>query len=265
MPVEPNTSPLIELRNVSVVSPRSAAVRVLEGVNWRVSAGEFWVAAGPAGMGKSALLQTAAGLLSPAAGEVRLFGQPTAALAEAELRQTRLRISLLFEGGGRLFAPMTVAENVALPYCYHHNCTAEEAAEPLAAVLAWTELSAYAGQRPGRVPRALCPRIGLARALITSPEALLVDNPLHGLDQHEQAWWLAALRRLAREPAPGQSRPLTLVVAADDFRPWLEIGSHFALVQRRAFAVIGDRAAVETQRAASLADVPAPPAGFGPA
>src|SRR5439155_174889 len=107
--------PVIELLNVSVAAggrPDSAA---LEGIHWRVSAGDYWVVGGLPGSGKSDLLATLAGLYRPLSGTLKLFGSDVGALSEDDFMAARLRIGLVFEGGGRLFNQLAVAENVALP------------------------------------------------------------------------------------------------------------------------------------------------------
>src|SRR5204862_2391577 len=112
--------PVIELVNVSVGAggrPDSAA---LEGINWRISAGDYWVIGGLPGSGKSDLLATLAGLYRPLGGTLKLFGSDVAELSEDEFMTVRRRIGLVFEGG-RLFNQLSVAENVALPLRYHRS------------------------------------------------------------------------------------------------------------------------------------------------
>jgi phospholipid/cholesterol/gamma-HCH transport system ATP-binding protein len=206
-------------------------------------------------MGKSALLQTVAGIQRPRSGELRLFGQAIAGLKESELLRERLRLSLVFEGGGRLFGHLTVAENVGLPYFYHHNCSLDAAQERLRTVLEATDLIPYFDCLPAQVPRALCSRIGLARALITGPAVLLLDNPSRGLDVRERSWWLAMMKKLSQDAAPCQLKPLTVVVATDDLKPWLDLGNRFALIHQQSWRAIGDRQALEASKEPLLHDL----------
>ena len=239
-----NTSapPLIELVGASISSAQEPDVALVEGVDWRLLAGDFWVVGGLQWAGKSDWLTTVAGLQRPAAGTHILFGQKAAALTQAELVAVRLRVGLVFENGGRLFTQMTVEENVSLPLRYHRNCPAEESREAVAAMLELTELTDLAAQPAGQLNRGWRQRVALARALILQPEVLLLDNPLAGLDPRQTRWWLDTLAALNVGHAIFARRPLSLVATTDDLRPWQERAKQFALLQGRRWLPLGGRA-----------------------
>ena len=88
----------------------------------------------------------------------------------------RLRIGLVFEGGGRLFNQLSVAENVALPLRYHRSQPGVEAGERVKAILDATGLTPWAESTGGRINLARRQRVALARSLAMSPEALLLDS-----------------------------------------------------------------------------------------
>jgi ABC-type transporter Mla maintaining outer membrane lipid asymmetry ATPase subunit MlaF len=202
---EGRAGPLLELRDVAVASAEAPKSALLRGVNWTVTQGEFWVVGGLPGSGKSQLLQTAAGLLPPRAGAVRFFGRELAGTSAADLVRTRRRIGFVFADGGRLFNGLTVAQNVALPLCYHLDCQPEAVSEAVEALLAITELKPLAGRLPARIHRAWRQRLALARALALGPELLLLDNPTAGLDRRQVRWWVEFLVQLS---AGGAGRPL---------------------------------------------------------
>ncbi len=234
---------VIEMQDAAISSPHSPDALEIEGVNWRVSLDDYWVVGARPGSGKSSLLAVAAGLQRPARGTHRLFGQETAALHEHELARERLRVGLVFEMGGRLFSHLTVAENIALPLRYHRDWPEEEVQARVAAVLELAGIAHLAAHTPARVVRALQPRVGLARALALNPEALLLDNPLAGLDPRHARWWLDFLAALAAGHEFFERRRMTLVVAGDDLRPWMEQGRQFALVKDRRWLPLGGREA----------------------
>ncbi len=233
--------PVIELVNGSVGAGGRPDSASLEEINWRISAGEYWVVGGLPGSGKSDLLSTLAGLYRPLAGTLKLFGRDVAELREEDFMATRLRIGLVFEGGGRLFNQLSVAENVALPLRYHWG-PGGEADERVRAILDATGLSPLAESLAGRINLARRQRVALARALALSPEALLLDNPLGASGPQEARWWRDFLGQLAEGHALLGGCPVTLVVACHDLRPWADQGKQFALLKQRRWRVIGGRA-----------------------
>ena len=106
-------------------------------------------------------------------------------------------------------------------------------------ILEATGLSPWAGRLPGTMGRAWQKRAGLARALVLQPEVLLLDNPLGGLDSRHRQWWLETLGQLSAGRGWCEGRPMTLVVAAEDLRPWRNRAAHFAILQKRRFCPLG--------------------------
>ena len=115
--LKPFALPAIEMHDVAVGGMRDQSLTVLEGINWRVAEGDYWVVAGLQGSGKSDLLMMTGGLMPPLSGAYNLFGEPMPIFEEARLK-TRLRLGLAFDTG-QLFNHLTVAQNVALPLRYH--------------------------------------------------------------------------------------------------------------------------------------------------
>ena len=234
--------PVIELVNVSVGAAGRPDSAVLEGINWRISAGDYWVIGGLPGSGKSDLLATLAGLYRPLGGTLKLFGGDVAELSEDDFMAARLRIGLVFEGGGRLFNQLSVAENVALPLRYHRSQPGVEAGERAKAILEATGLTPWAESTASRINLARRQRVALARALAMSPEALLLDNPLGGSGVQEARWWRDFLAQLAGGHELLRGRPVTLVVACHDLRPWADQGKQFALLKQKRWLAVGGRA-----------------------
>jgi ABC-type transporter Mla maintaining outer membrane lipid asymmetry ATPase subunit MlaF len=234
-------TPAIELIDVAVSSGNVPERPVLEQVNWTIESRDFWVVGGLPNSGKSDLLATAAGLLRPLRGEHRIFGVPMTALSEGELVRHKSRIGLVFGNEGRLFNQLTVAENLALPFCYHHNCPVREVNEKVDAMLRHMELSEYATSTPAAISRTLRPRVALARALMLEPEVLLLDEPLRGMDPRQVRWWLEFLEQLARGHELTGGRPLTVAVTVDDLREWVVHATLFAVITGRRLLVLGGR------------------------
>src|SRR5439155_17579009 len=137
-----------------------------------------------------------AGLMPPAEGSYRLFGEEMPIFDEGRLRH-RLRLGLVFDGG-QLLSHLTVWENVALPMRYHGSLTEMEAHQEAQKLLEALELAPWTESTPGAIGRNRQKRVGLARALALRPEVLLVDAPLTGLDLPHRNWWLGLLDQLSK-------------------------------------------------------------------
>jgi phospholipid/cholesterol/gamma-HCH transport system ATP-binding protein len=240
------TATVIEMTGAAAGALHDPEQVVLQDIDWRVDAGDYWVVAGMHGSGKSDFMAMTGGLIPPQSGSYRLFGQPMP-IYDDELLPERLRMGLVFEGG-QLFHGLTVAENLALPLQYHRHVNRDETAERVAAMLEWTGLDAWAGVMSGVLGRNWQKRVGLARALILEPELLLLDNPLGGLDLRHTQWWLDFLKQLSAGCEPLKGRRMTLAVTAEDLRPWRERASHFAILQEGRFVALGGRPALMGHR-----------------
>jgi ABC-type transporter Mla maintaining outer membrane lipid asymmetry ATPase subunit MlaF len=239
MPEAAQNDPVIELVEASVPRTEAAhAAPVANKVNWTIQRGSFWAVGGFAGSGKTDLLLTAGGLQRPLGGDVRLFGRSISAMSEEELVENRLKVAMVFTNG-RLFGHLTISENIALPLNYHAAARGA-VQDKVAAALQRVGIADLADKLPRQVPRSLHQRIALARALALSPEVLLIDNPLVGIDQRNTRWWMDFLCAVhVGDPALGR---LTLVIATDDYRPWMDSAKQFAVLQNRHLEIVGGRA-----------------------
>ena len=233
----PPDATAIEMQQVAVGSLRDQSLTTLEGINWRVQAGDYWIIAGLQGSGKSDFLMMTGSLMPPLAGVYRLFGEPMPIFDEPRLKK-RLRLGLAFETG-QLLNHLTVRENIALPLRYHGNLTQAEAQERVQPWLDAMDLAPWADSTPGAIGRNWQKRVGLARALVLQPEVLLVDSPLTGLDLRHAYWWLNFLNTLSAGHPLLEPRPMTLIVTAADLRPWKNRARQFAVLKNKQFSVVG--------------------------
>ncbi len=237
------TNPVIEMRDVTVAAMKNPDVVVAGNVDWTVNAGDFWAIGGWHASGKSDFMMTVGGLAAPKKGSYRLFGEEMPIFDDERLAR-RLRLGLVFDGG-QLLNRLTVAGNIALPLQYHTDDPPEKISERVAAILEATELSPWANSTPGAIGRNWRQRAGLARAIALKPEILLVDNPLSGLDLRHANWWLGFLDGLFAGHPLLDKKPVTLVVTADDLRPWKARARQFAFLRDRKFSVLGNRAQLD--------------------
>lgn len=172
-----------------------------------VMAGETLALCGPSGSGKSTLLAILAGLLRPAAGEVRLATEDGWANLHAGSGRAwrRLRRHLGFvhqDPREYLNDRRTVVEIVADPLAIHGGCGRRERRQRAIAALRDVGI---AEEQSERTPAALSggqrQRVAIARAFVARPRLIFLDEPTSALDVSVQAAIVELLRRLRREDA----------------------------------------------------------------
>jgi putative ABC transport system ATP-binding protein len=227
----------IEMIGVGIATRQDPDFIAFKDVNWSVAGGEFWVIGTPHHSGKSDFLMTTAGLMPPAVGRYKFYGNETRIFDEARLPD-RLRMGFVFEDA-ELFHYLTVADNVTLPLRYHQNLTPEEAAKAADELLEMTGLKPFAEVTPANLSRSWHKRAALARALALQPDILLADNPLGALDARHSLWWLRFLDALNHAHQWLGGKTLTIVTTTDDFRPWRGHARRFALLKENSFVPLG--------------------------
>lgn len=144
--------------------------------------GEILGLVGGSGAGKSVLLSTLIGLKKPAAGEVRIFGVDIYNGAADDIQNLKSRWGVLFQGNA-LFSNLNVRENVGAPLLEHTRLPLETVDELARVKIMMSGLPADASELlPAELSGGMVKRAGVARALATDPELLLMDEPTSGLD-----------------------------------------------------------------------------------
>ncbi|MRJ74925.1 ATP-binding cassette domain-containing protein [Aeromicrobium sp. SMF47] len=154
-------------------------VRALDEVSLEIAAGELVAVVGPSGSGKSSLLAIAGALTTPTSGSVRLGSTELTGVKPREL--TRLRqqeIGFVFQSGN-LVPALTSIDQVRLPLTFGKVADPRDPLELLAEV----GMDHKADRRPHELSGGERQRVGIARALVTRPRLLLVDEPTAALDR----------------------------------------------------------------------------------
>ncbi|MDH3714791.1 MAG: ABC transporter ATP-binding protein [Gammaproteobacteria bacterium] len=147
-----------------------------------VRRGEVLGVVGGSGTGKSVLLRTIVGLITPTAGTVQVFGQDFAQLSARERRAYEMRWGVLFQDGA-LFSSLTVAQNVEVPLREHLRLPRRLMDEIAGLKISMAGLPASSGAKfPSELSGGMRKRAGLARALALDPEIVFLDEPTAGLD-----------------------------------------------------------------------------------
>lgn len=203
----------VRLEDLSISFPSAAGpVEALLGLTLDIPPGSLTVVIGPNGCGKSTLLRVIAGLLRPAEGSVQI-GEGVG----AEPQAGDGRVGLAFQQP-RLVPWLTVLDNVALPFTFKlpsrapmvpkrpGGTPADYARAVAHAALDRVGLGEAAELRPSQLSGGMAQRAGLARALITDPPVLLLDEPFSALDALTREGFDGELQRLWMD------RPRTLVM-----------------------------------------------------
>jgi phospholipid/cholesterol/gamma-HCH transport system ATP-binding protein len=158
------------------------ANRVLRGVKLSIFQGEVTTIIGKSGVGKSVLLKHIIGLLFPDAGEIFLYGRPLSKMKKAEIDELKGKFSYVFQDAA-LFDSMTVYQNIAMPLRGGGASLAKlEIKKRVEEKLQLFELQASQDKYPSQISGGMKRRVALARALVTDPEVVLLDEPTTGLD-----------------------------------------------------------------------------------
>ena len=167
----PTESTFLQL-NSTTFAYEGAVGDVVSSVNWSIPEGGIHCLVGRSGCGKTTLLKLAAGLLQPISGTVRVLG--------TDVREPSQHVGFVFQSPS-LLEWQTVLNNVLLPISLHRAVTTADqtAAEEL---LQLVGLEEHTNRYPRQLSGGQQSRVALARALITKPEGLLMDEPFAALD-----------------------------------------------------------------------------------
>jgi ABC-type Fe3+/spermidine/putrescine transport system ATPase subunit len=202
------------------------AVKAIDGVSLIVEPGEVLAVLGPSRCGKTTLLQSTAGFVTPDAGDIRVDGQSILGVPPE-----RRRAAMVFQHYA-LFPHMSVRDNVG--YGLRMTRTPkEEAAKRVEAALALVRIAALADRRPSQLSGGQRQRVALARAVVTNPRLLLLDEPLGALDRNLREEMQVELRKLQRNLG------LTTVIVTHDQREAIVLSDRIALMKDGRIEQIG--------------------------
>ncbi|WP_149204644.1 ABC transporter ATP-binding protein [Actinotalea subterranea] len=190
----PTTTVGLELDDVTLtLGDGDSTVTALDHVSLTVPPGQLLAVVGPSGAGKSSLLAVAGALGLPTAGVVRVAGVDVSALnaaRRADLR--RRRIGFVFQSGNLLPA-LTAVDQLRFALHVAGERVGRDGRDPRT-LLGQVGMAHKADRRPHELSGGERQRVGIARALVTAPALLLVDEPTAALDRarsHEVVQLLA--------------------------------------------------------------------------
>jgi ABC-type multidrug transport system ATPase subunit len=185
--------PVVEAQDVS----RRFGERIaLDGVGLSVGAGRIEALLGPNGAGKTTLVRVLTGLVKPDAGTARVLGIDTWECP----RELRARMGLVPSGDRSLYLRISGLENL-LFFARLHGMSKRQASARAWEVLELVDLTDAARLRSAFYSHCMQKRLSIARALLTEPDVLLIDEATHDLDPEAAARMRELVRSLADEGA----------------------------------------------------------------
>ncbi|GFI04489.1 MAG: ABC transporter ATP-binding protein [Lachnospiraceae bacterium] len=195
---------------------------VLSHVSLVVKKGEFLVIIGPSGCGKTTLLKMINGLVIPEEGLVSVNGAP---LEEENLTAVRRRIGYAVQGA-RLFPHMTVEDNICYVPCLERKMTKDEKYILTQKMLKMVELpEELAGRFPRQLSGGQQQRVGIARAMASEPDILLMDEPFGAVDEITRKGLQEELLTL------WQKTGITIVFITHDIGEAFKLGSRIVIMK----------------------------------
>ncbi len=215
--------PVVEVKDVFF---RYQAQTVLEEIDLTIHGGDYLGIIGPNGGGKTTLLKIMLGLLTPERGTVHLFGTPIRAFRDwASIGYVPQR-AIYFDNQ----FPATVAEVVEMGRCAKHGLFSfwkRGDAPCIHEALERVGMDACKHRLIGELSSGQQQRVFIARALVSHPKVLFLDEPTVGVDVATQTQFYALLKML------NQSMGLTLVLVSHDIDVVASQASSVACVNRR--------------------------------
>jgi NitT/TauT family transport system ATP-binding protein len=192
VPSPAQAAPCIRCTDVSVnFFQADRSVTAIKHLTLEVPRGEFLTLLGPSGCGKSTLLRLVAGLIQPSEGSIEVLGTtPTAA-------RKRRSIGFVFQDAA-LLPWRTALENVSLP-TEVSQVEVQQRFERSVQMLELMGLSARLHAYPHQLSGGMRQRVSIARALVSRPEILLMDEPFGALDEITRDRLNEELRRIWKE------------------------------------------------------------------
>jgi spermidine/putrescine ABC transporter ATP-binding subunit len=219
------------------------AAKAVDHVSLEVPAGAFISLLGPSGSGKTTTLNLIAGFLAPDAGDILLDDRSI-----ADVPPHKRNIGMVFQSYS-LFPHMTVADNVGFPLRMRTKLSREQARRRIEEMLALVQLGHLSGRYPRQLSGGQQQRVAMARALVSHPRLLLMDEPLGALDKKLREQMQVEIKRIHRSVGTtviyvthDQTEALTmsdLVVVMHQARV-AQVGTPRALYERPANLFVAD-------------------------
>ncbi|HOD17055.1 MAG TPA: ATP-binding cassette domain-containing protein [Candidatus Cloacimonadota bacterium] len=228
---------MIEFRRINLTLNHKT---ILNNIDLIIPDDDKTVIIGRSGCGKTVLMKTLQGLYHPDSGSIIIDGEPLN-LSHYNIRSFVLhKIAMLFQSSA-LLDSYTVFQNVALPLYEQHVLKPNEIQQIVLETLEFVGLSESVNLYPEELSGGMRKRIGLARALVTNPKYIILDEPTTGLDPFTAREVLNFLKQVIEEK---QIIPVTIT-----HDPYCinELGNYVVIMHEGSIIFQGDKREIKTQ------------------
>lgn len=213
---------MIRLENVTT---RLAGKLVLSELSLHVRKSETYVILGPSGVGKSVTLKLIIGLMKPDSGRIFIKDEDIVGMDRGRLFELRRIFGFLFQSSA-LINWLNVLDNVALPLREERKLREDQIREAVDQCLKLVDLEGVDAMMPAQLSGGMKKRVALARAIVTSPEIILYDEPTTGLDPIVGETINHLILRLQ------EKLDTTSVVVTHDLHSAFKVGNRIGLLEK---------------------------------
>jgi phospholipid/cholesterol/gamma-HCH transport system ATP-binding protein len=211
---------------------------VYRNMNLDVRLGETLTIIGGSGQGKSVCLKLMIGLMRADRGRVLYYGEDIGEMSAEQLREIRMRVSMVFQGGA-LFDSMTILQNVGYALREHTKMGDAEIRQRAVESLNLVGLGIDTNpeileQIPAALSVGMRKRVALARSIALRPEVILYDEPTTGLDPSNCNRIARMIRKLQRELG------VTSIVVTHDMTTAWYVADRVAMLHDKTFPYVAD-------------------------
>jgi len=213
---------MIDIKNLKV----NLGDFLLQNINLDIEPGEYFIVLGPTGAGKTVLLESIAGLYPILEGKVRIGDNEITGLSP-EKRE----IGIVYQDQA-LFPHLSVEENIAFGLKMR-KCPKSEAQVKIGAIVEVVGITHLLNRNPATLSGGEKQKVALARALVTEPKVLLLDEPLSALDPETRERMQGELREMHHKVG------VTIIHVTHDFEEAIALGHRVAVLNDGCIAQVG--------------------------